>query len=73
MRSDLDTLKNHIKQHRARLDLTQDDLARRVGVRRQTILSIEKGKYAPSALLAFQIARELGMRVDELFELKAEE
>ena len=62
-------LKNHIKQHRARLDLTQEDLAQKVGVRRQTILSIEKGKYVPSALLAFQIARELGMRVDELFEL----
>jgi putative transcriptional regulator len=69
----VNTLKNHIKQHRARLDLTQEDLARRVGVRRQTILSIEKGKYVPSALLAFQIARELGMRVDELFELTAEE
>ena len=62
-------LKNHIKQHRARLDLTQEDLGRKVGVRRQTILSIEKGKYVPSALLAFQIACELGMRVDELFEL----
>lgn len=60
---------NHIKQHRARLDLTQDDLARRVGVRRQAILAIEKGKYVPSALLAFQIARELGMKADELFEL----
>ncbi len=63
---------NHIKQHRARLDLTQEDLARRVGVRRQTVLSIEKGKYVPSALLAFKIARELGMRVDELFELTGE-
>jgi putative transcriptional regulator len=62
-------LRNHIKQHRARLDMTQEDLARKVGVRRQTILSIEKGKYVPSALLAFKIARELGMRVDELFEL----
>lgn len=60
---------NHIKQHRARLDLTQEDLADRVGVRRQAILAIEKGKYAPSATLAFQIAKELGMRVDELFEL----
>ena len=63
---------NHIKQHRARLDLTQEDLARKVGVRRQTILSIEKGKYNPSALLAFQIADALGMRVDELFELRKE-
>jgi len=60
---------NHIKQHRARLDLTQQDLAEQVGVRRQTILAIEKGQYVPSALLAFQLARALGMRVDELFEL----
>jgi putative transcriptional regulator len=66
-------LKNHIKQHRARLDLTQEDLAQKVGVRRQTILSIEKGKYVPSALLVFQIARVLGMKVDELFELVDEE
>ena len=65
---------NHIKQHRARLDLTQQDLAERVGVRRQAILAIEKGKYVPSALLAFQIAEVLGMKVDELFELdKGEE
>ena len=62
-------LENHIRQHRARLDLTQQDLAQRVGVRRQTILAIEKGHYVPSALLAFQIAQVLGMRVDELFEL----
>ena len=64
---------NHIKQHRARLDLTQQMLAERVGVRRQTILSIEKGRYVPSALLVFQIARELGMAVDDLFELAGEE
>jgi len=65
-------LNNHIKQHRARLDLTQEDLADRVGVRRQTILAIEKGHFIPSALLAFRIARELGMKVDELFELDEE-
>lgn len=63
---------NHIKQHRARLDLTQQDLADRVGVRRQTILAVEKGKYVPSTLLAFQIARELGMGVEELFEMRDE-
>ena len=63
-------LRNHLKQHRARLDLTQDDLARLVGVRRQTILMIEKGRYAPSALLAFKLARALTMPVDELFELE---
>ena len=62
-----------MKQHRARLDMTQEDLARRVGVRRQTVLAIEKGHYVPSTLLAFLIARELGMRVDDLFELIDEE
>jgi putative transcriptional regulator len=62
-------LLNHIKQHRARLDLTQEDLARRVGVRRQTILAVEKGRFVPSALLAFQLARALEMPVAELFEL----
>ena len=65
-------LKNHLKQHRARLDLTQDDLACLVGVRRQTILMIEKGRYAPSAVLAFKLARALGMRVDELFALEGD-
>ena len=62
-------LGNHIKQHRARLDLSQEALAQRVEVRRQTILAIEKGHYVPSALLAFRIAKVLDMRVDELFEL----
>jgi len=65
-------LKNHVKQHRARLEWTQEDLASRVGVRRQTIIAIEKGRYVPSALLAFRIARELGMKVDDLFELTDE-
>jgi putative transcriptional regulator len=63
---------NHIKQHRARLDLTQQDLAERVGVRRQTILAIEKDHFIPSTLLAFLIARELGMKVDEVFEIVEE-
>lgn len=63
-------LKNHIKQHRARLDLTQQQLAEMVDVRRQTILAVEKGQYIPSALLAFRIAKAMGMRSDELFELE---
>jgi putative transcriptional regulator len=66
-------LRNHIRQHRARLEWTQEDLARRVGVRRQTVLAIEKGHYVPSALLAFKIARELGVPVEGLFELRPEE
>jgi len=68
----MDRLVSHVKQHRARLDLTQEELANRVGVRRQTIISIEKGRYNPSALLAFQLADALGMKVDELFELSEE-
>jgi len=66
-------LKNHMRQHRARLDLTQEELGSRVGVRRQTILAIEKSQYVPSTLLAFRIAHQLGMRVDELFELMPDE
>lgn len=66
-------LRNHVKQHRARLDLTQEELGDRVGVQRQTILAIEKGHYVPSTLVALRIARELGMRVDELFELREPE
>ena len=66
-------LRNHLKQHRARLDLTQEELAVRVGVRRQTILAIEKGHYAPSAVLALLLAKELGMSVDDLFELETRE
>jgi putative transcriptional regulator len=66
-------LRNHIKQHRARLDLTQEALAEKVGVRRQTILAIEKNKYIPSTLLAFRIAEVLGMTVDGLFELEEQE
>ena len=66
-------LRNHLKQHRARLDLTQEALAEKAGIRRQTILAIEKGRYVPSALLAFSLARALGMQVDELFELEDEE
>ena len=66
-------LMSHIKQHRARLDLTQEELAQRVGVRRQTILAIEKGHYAPSVVLALLLARELGMKVDDLFGLETRE
>ena len=51
--------KNRIKEFRARYDLTQDDLAKMVGVRRETILYLEKGKYNPSLILAHQIAENL--------------
>ena len=48
-------------------DLTQEDLAREVGVTRQTILAIEKGKYYPSLELAFKMARRFGVTIEDLF------
>lgn len=60
-------MKTRIKEFRARYDLTQEDLARKVGVRRETILFIEKGKYNPSLKLAFDIAKALNTTIEELF------
>jgi len=59
--------RTRIKEFRARYDLTQDDIARAVGVRRETILYLEKGKYNPSLILAHQIAETLKTTIDELF------
>lgn len=50
-------MNNRIKEHRARLNLTQDDLARKVNVRRETIVFLEKNKYNPSLKLAYDIAK----------------
>ena len=60
-------MKTRIKELRARYDLTQEDLARKVSVRRETILFIEKGKYNPSLKLAHDIAKALQTTIDELF------
>lgn len=60
-------MKTRIKEFRAKYDLTQEELARRVGVRRETILYIEKGKYNPSLKLAYKIAKVLSTSIDELF------
>ena len=61
------TLKTRIKEFRAKLDLTQEDLANLVGVRRETIIHLEKGKYNPSLKLAHDIAKALNTSIDELF------
>jgi putative transcriptional regulator len=50
--------------------MTQEQLANRIGVTRQTILSIEKGKFTPSVALALQLADVFGVKVEELFQLK---
>ena len=59
--------KTRIKELRARYNLTQEDLAKSVGVRRETILYLEKGKYNPSLMLAHQIAQTLKTTIDGLF------
>ena len=58
---------NRIKELRARHDLTQSDLARKVGVRRETIVFLEKGKYNPSLKLAYDIAQVFEMKIEEVF------
>jgi putative transcriptional regulator len=60
-------MKNKIKVFRAMYDLTQEDLAHEVGVTRQTILAIEKGKYDPSLELAFRMARRFQVTIEEIF------
>lgn len=60
---------SHVRRFRRLADITQEDLATRIGVTRQTILSIEKGNYTPSVALALQLAQVLGVRVEELFQL----
>jgi DNA-binding XRE family transcriptional regulator len=60
-------MKTRIKELRARYNLTQNDLAEKVRVRRETIVFLEKGKYNPSLKLAHHIAKALKTTIDELF------
>jgi putative transcriptional regulator len=60
-------MRTRIKELRTRYNLTQDDLAKKVSVRRETILFIEKGNYNPSLKLAHEIAKALQTTIDELF------
>ncbi len=64
-------MKNRIKVLRAERDWSQADLADRLGVSRQTIIAIEKGKYDPSLPLAFSIARTFGQAIEEIFTPEA--
>ena len=65
-------LRNKVKTRRVLADLTQEDLAQKVGVTRQTVLAIEKGNYAPSVVLALRLAKTLGCSVEDLFDESAE-
>jgi putative transcriptional regulator len=60
-------MKTRIKELRARYNLTQDDLAEKVGVTRQTMLYLEKGKYNPSLILAHKVALALNSKIDDVF------
>jgi putative transcriptional regulator len=61
---------NRIRELRARENLTQSDLARKVGVRRETIVFLEQNKYNPSLKLAYDIAKVFGLMIEEVFEVE---
>lgn len=63
-------MKNTIKIERAKHNLTQDQLAKKIGVSRQTVNAMEKGKYAPSTLLALKLAHVFQVDVTEIFSLE---
>lgn len=63
-------MKTKIKELRAGANLTQVDLAKKVGVRRETIVFLEKGKYNPSLKLAFDISKVFKMKIEEVFILE---
>lgn len=63
-------LKTRIKEYRARNDMKQEDLARKVGVRRETIVHLEAGRYNPSLKLAHDIAGVFGVSIEEIFRFE---
>ena len=66
-------MKNRLKIERAILELTQDELASKIGVSRQTISSIEKNRYVPSTVLSLRLSNIFGKPVNEFFELEESE
>jgi putative transcriptional regulator len=66
-------MKNNLKVERAILGLTQEDLARKIGVSRQTINAMEANKYVPSTVLALRLAKVFGKRVEDIFQLDESE
>jgi len=60
-------IKNRLRELRARYKMSQEELARKVGVTRQTIIAIENGKYLPSLRLAFKIAKVFNMKIEDVF------
>jgi len=65
-----DGLRNSLKDERTRLGLTQAELAERVAVSRKTVNTVENGVFVPSTTLALKLARALGCRVEDIFQLE---
>ena len=63
---------NRIREYRKNRHLTQDDLAKAVGVTRQTIISLENGKYVASLFLAFKLAKYFGVNIEDIFIFEEE-
>ncbi|HMO32691.1 MAG TPA: helix-turn-helix transcriptional regulator [Lacibacter sp.] len=66
-------MNNRIRELRAKTGMTQDDLARRVQVRRETIVFLEKGTYNPSLRLAWEVAQVFGLPIEEVFLFEKKE
>lgn len=66
-------IRNNIREYRARYGMKQEELASRVGVRRETIGNLEKGRYNPSLVLAWKIAKVFGVSIEEIFTVEEEE
>ncbi|WP_297514863.1 helix-turn-helix transcriptional regulator [Thermococcus sp.] len=66
-------MRNRLRELREARGLTQEELAKALGVTRQTIIAIEKGKYDPSLRLAFKIARFFGVKIEDIFIYKGDE
>lgn len=64
-------IRNRIKEYRARHNMKQEELARLVGVRRETIGNLEKGRYNPSLVLAWRIAQVFSVPIEEIFIIEA--
>lgn len=63
-------IKTRIREYRARYDMSQEDLARKAGVRRETIGFLEKGKYNPSLALAWKIAKIFNTTIEDIFTIE---
>lgn len=65
-------MENRLKELREECNLTQEELASKVGVSRQTIISLEKGRYSPSLILAFKLAKVFNLKIEEVFIFEME-